>query len=130
MGRPAPSFPPARLEYFDSWIGQQDEDGGDCGELQSFLLRLLSKSSGGYERRYAMDLEKSFKSLHNRAEGRLSRSPKALKPLLEEYLTRCKNHVDEVYQIIRCCLEAETSTTRELAYKAKMWPRLSTISLL
>ena len=130
MGKPAPSFPPARLGYFDSWIGQQDEDGGDRGELQSFLMRLLSKSSGGYERRYAIDLEKSFNSLHNRVEGRLSGSPKALKPLLEEHLTRCNNHVDEVYQMIRRCLEAETSTTRELACGAKMWPRLSTSSLL
>ena len=130
MGRPAPSFSPARLECFDSWIDQQDQDGGDRGELKSLLSRLLLKSSSGYDQRYAIDLMESFDSPYNRAEGRLSGSPKALKLLLEEHLTRCKNHVDEVYQMIRRCLEVETSTTRELACGAKMWPRLSTTSLL
>ena len=32
--------------------------------------------------------------------------------------------------MLRCRLEAETSTTRVIACGAKMWPRLSTISLL
>ncbi len=130
MGRSAPSFSPPRLENFDSWVGQQDEERGDRSELKSLLSRLSSKASGRYEQRYANDLVESFDSLHNRAEGRLSGSPKVLKPLLEEHLTRCKDYVDEVYQTIRYRLEAETSTTRRLACGAKMWPRLSTTSLL
>ena len=130
MGRSTPSFSPVCLENFDSWVGRQDEEWGDRGELKSFLSRLLSKSSGRYEQRYAIDLVESFDSLHGRAEGRLSGSPEALKPLLEEHLTRCKNHVDEVYQTIRYRLQAEASTTRRLACGAKMWPRLSTTSLL
>lgn len=130
MGRSAPNFSAACLGNFDSWVGQQDEEWGDRGELKSLLSRLLTKSSGRYEQRYATDLVESFHSLHKRAEGILSGSPKVLKPLLEEHLTRCKNHVNEVYQTIRYRLQAETSTTRRLACGAKMWPRLSTTSLL
>ena len=130
MGKSAPSFSPARLVTFDSWVGKQDEDGVNPGGLMSLLLRLLSKSSGRYEQRYAIDLVKSFDSLHGSAETRLSGSPKALKPLLEEHFTRCKDYVDDVYQTIRHRLQAETSTTRRLACGAKMWPRLSTRSLL
>lgn len=130
MGRSAPNCSAACLGNFDSWVGQQDEERGDRGELKSLLSRLLAKSSGRYEQRYATDLVESFDSLHNRTEGRLSGSPKVLKPLLEEHLTRCKNHVNEVYQTIRYRLQAETSTTRRLACGAKMWPRLSTTSLL
>lgn len=130
MGRSAPNFSAACLGNFDSWVGQQDEEWGDRGELKSLLSRLLTKSSGRYEQRYATDLVESFHSLHNGAEGILSGSPKVLKPLLEEHLTRCKNHVNEVYQTIRYRLQAETSTTRRLACGAKMWPRLSTTSLL
>ena len=130
MNRPAPSLPPVCLERFDTWIGKQNTIGGTRNELRSLLQRLLSKSSGGYEQRYAIDLEKSFDSLHDRAEDKLRRSPEALKPLLEEHLMRCKKHFEEVYQKIRRCLEAETSITPKLACEAKMWPRLSTTSLL
>jgi len=130
MGRSAPSLPPVRLENFDSWVGQQDEQGEDHGQLKSLLGRVLSKSSGRYERQYAIDLLESFDSLHGSANGRLSGSPQALKPLLEQHLMLCKTHVDDVYQTICHCLQAETSITRRLACGAKMWPRLSTISLL
>ena len=130
MGRSAPSLSPVCHEEFDTWVGKQDEKMGNRGELQSLLSRLLSKASGGYEQRYANDLMKSFKSLPTSTEGRLSGTPETLKPLLEKHLTRCKKNVDGLYQIIRRRLEAETSTTREIACGAKMWPRLSTISLL
>jgi len=130
MGRPAPSLSPAPLENFDSWVGQQDEDGRDRSDLNSLLSRLHSNSSGRYEQLYAIDLVESFNSLHNRAERRLSGSIKVLKPLLEEHLMRCKNHVDDVYKTIRQRLQAETSITHRLACGAKMWPRLSTTSLL
>ena len=130
MGRSAPSFSPVCPEKFDTWVGKQDEKTGNRDELQSLLSRLLSKASGGYERRYASDLVKSFDSLPSSAEGRLNGSPKTLKPLLEDHLTRCKKHVDGLYQKIRRRLEAETSITREIACGAKMWPRLSTVSLL
>ena len=130
MERSAPSLSPARLENFDSWVGQQDEEGRDRSDLESLLERLLSESSGRYEQQYAIDLAKSFDSLDNRAESRLSGSPDALKPQLEAHLTRCKIHVDDVCQTIRHRLQAETSTARRLACGAKMWPRLSTISLL
>ena len=129
IGRSAPSLSPARLENFDSWVVQQDEDGRDRSDLKSLLGRLLSESSGRYEQLYAIDLVKSFDSVDNSAEGRLSGSPNALKPLLEEHLTRCKTHVDDVYQMIRHRLQVETSTARRLACGAKMWPRLSTTSL-
>ncbi len=130
VGRPAPNLSPARLENFDSWVGQQDENEGNHGELKLLLMRLLWKSSGRYERRYAIDLWNSFDSLHGSAEDRLSGSPKALKPLLEDHLTLCKTHVDDVYQTICRCLQAETLITHRLACGAKMWPRLSTTSLL
>ena len=130
MSKPAPSLPPICPGKFDTWVGKQDDKTENRSELQSLLSRLLSKGSGGYERRYARDLVKSFKSLPSSAEGRLSRSPKKLKPLLEEHLTRCKKHVDGLYQIICHRLEAQTSTTRQIACRARMWPRLSTISLL
>lgn len=120
MGRSAPIFSPVCLQGFDTWVGKQDKSGGPRGELKSLSLRLLSKSSDGYERRYTIGLEQSLNSLHNRAEGKLGGSLEALKSLPEEHLTRCKNHVDEVYQMISRCLEAETSSTRELACGAKM----------
>jgi hypothetical protein len=72
----------------------------------------------------------SFNSLHNRAERRLSESIKVLKSLLKEHLMRCKNHVDDVYKTIRQRLQAETFITHRLTCGAKMWSRLSTISLL
>ena len=130
MGRSAPSLSPARHESFDSWISQQDEDGRDRSDLNILVSHLYSKSSGRYERQYATDLVESFNSLHNRAERRLSALPKALKPLLEEHLTGCKEHVDDLYQKICRRLRAQTSITLRLACRAKMWPRLSTTSLL
>ena len=130
MGRSAPSLSPARLNNFDSWIGQQDEDERDRSDLGLLFSRIASKSSGRYEQLYAKNLAESYNSLHNRAECRLSGSPKALKPLLEEHLTQCKNHVNYVYQTIRHRLQAERSTTRRLACVARMWPRLSPTSLL
>jgi len=130
MGRSAPSLSPARLENFDSWVSQQVEDEGDHGKLKSLLDRLKSKSLGRHEQRYAIDLLESFDSLHGSADGRLSGSPKALRPLLKQHLALCKNHVDNVYQTICNRLQEESSTTRRLACRAKMWPRLSTTSLL
>jgi len=130
MRRSAPRLSSARLENFDSWVGQQIGDGGDRGKLKSLLLRLSSKSLGRYEQKYANDLLENFNSFHGSAEGRLSGSPKALKSLLGKYLTRSKNHVYDVYQTIRHCLQAESSITRRLTCGAKMWPRLSTLSLL
>ncbi len=130
MGKTAPSFPSAPLENFHSWIRQQDKGVGSHNELKSLLVRLSSKASGRYEHRYAIDLLESFDSLHGSAEGILSGSTKALKPLLASRLTLCKTHVDDVYQTICHCLQAETSATRRLAWQAKMWPRLSTTSLL
>lgn len=77
-----------------------------------------------------MDLVESFNSLHHRAEYRLSGLPKEMKPVLEKHLIRCKNHVDDLYQTICHRLQAETFTTRQLACGAKMWPCMSTTSLL
>ena len=130
MSRSAPSFPLICFERFDTWVGGHDDRTENRGELQSLLSRLSSKASGAYERRYANDLLKSFNSLSPSAEGKLNGSTETLKPLLEEYLIRCKKHVDELYQMLRCHLEAQMSTTHEIACGAKMWPRLSTISLL
>ena len=130
IGRPAPRLPLAWLENFDRWVFQQDEGWEDHGKLKSLLARVLSESSGGHEQRYANDLQKSFESLHGRADVKLNGSLKVLRPLLEDHLRLCKNHVEDVYQTICHCLQADTSTTRRLALAAKMWPRLSTISLL
>ncbi|KAI4225246.1 MAG: hypothetical protein L6R40_008378, partial [Gallowayella cf. fulva] len=130
MGRSAPSLPPAPFESLDSWVGQQDGDRASHGELKSLLVRLLSKSSGHHEERYAKDLWKSFDSLHGNAEFRLRGSSKALKPLLEEHLTLCRVYASDVYQTICNCLRAETLTTHRLACNADMWPRVSSTSLL
>jgi Protein of unknown function (DUF3638)/Protein of unknown function (DUF3645) len=130
MRRSAPSFSPACLENLDSWIGRQDEDGGDHGTLKSLLARILSKSSGSFELQYANDLLNSFDALQGKAEGRLSGSTMTLKPLLKERLMLCKTRVNDIYQTICRCLQVETSTTRRLARGAKMGPRLSTTSLL
>ena len=130
VARSATSVPPAPLESFGSWVGQEDRDRASYGELKSLLVRLLSKSSGRHEQRYAIDLWKSFNSLHGNAEFWLRGSIKALQPLLEEHLTLCRDYVNDMYQTICYCLEAETSITRRLACGANMWPRLSTTSLL
>ncbi len=130
MGKSAPDLSPAPFANFGSWVGQQHEDRADHSKLKTLLVRLLSKSLGGYEQRYVIDLLTSFDSLHGSADVRLNRSPKALKPLLEKHLLLCKNHVDDVYHTICHCLQAETSITRRLACGSKMWPRLSTTSLL
>ncbi len=130
MKRPAPSLSPAHPENFDSWVAWQDGDQGDHGSLLLLLERLLSESSDGYEKRYAFDLLNSFKSLQGSADGRLSGSPKALKPLVKGHLAWCKTRVDDIYKAICNCLQAETSITRRLACRAKMWPRLSATSLL
>ena len=130
MGRSAPSLPPAQLKSFSSWVGQQDEHGRDQSKLKSLLFCLSFQSSGHYEQQYAIDLLKSFISLYSSAESRLIRSPQALKPLLKEYLKLCKNYLDNWYQTILHCLQTETSITRRLACGARMWPRLSSTSLL
>ena len=130
MGRSAPSLPPAPLENFDCWFGEQDGDRASHGELKSLLLRLFSNSSGSHELRYAVDLSQSFDSLHDNAELQLRGSFKALKPLLEEHLTLCREYVSDVYQTIYSCLQTETLITRRLACSAYMWPRVSTTSLL
>ena len=129
MKRSAPELAPVCQEL-GTWVSKQNKSGGPSEELKSLLHRLLSKCSDGFEQQYAIDLEKSFNFLHNRAEDRLCESPEVLKPLLDEHLSRCKSHVGWVYQKIRRCLEAGTSTTDELVWEAKMWPRLSTSSLL
>lgn len=128
--RQAPKLLQAHLGKLDSWVGEQDEDRSKHEKLQALLARLLSESPGGFERQYAMDLLRSFDSLSDSAGTRLSQSSKALKPSLEEHLRRCKKHVNLVYQTIRHCLQEENSITRRLACRAKMWPRLSTTSLL
>lgn len=128
--RPAPKLFQACLGNFDSWLGEQNEDRTEHDKLKSLLARLLSESPGGFEKQYAMDLLKSFDSLSGSGEARLIKSSNALKQSLEKYLERCQNHVDNVYQTICHCLQEETSITRRLACRAKMWPRLSTTSLL
>lgn len=130
MERPAPNLPPARLKNFDCWVGQQAEAQGDHGKLKSLLVRLLAESPGGYEEQYAVDLRRSFDSLCNSVDVKLSGSKKALKPFLEKHLRLCNDHVDDLYQTICDCLNDEMSVTRQLARDANMWPRLSTISLL
>ncbi len=130
MRRSALSLSSARLENFDSWVSQQVEDERDHGKLKSLLDRLKSKSLDRHEQRYVIDLLKSFDSLHGSADGRLSGSSKALRSLLKQHLALCKNHVDNVYQTICNRLQKESFTTRRLDCRAKMWPRLSIISLL
>jgi len=75
-------------------------------------------------------LGKSFDSLRGSAEKRLSASSEMLKPLLKHNLTLCETHAKDVYITICRCLQTETLITHRLACGAKMWPRLSTISLL
>ena len=128
--RPAPKLSQASLGNFDSWVGEQDEDRAEHNKLKSLLDRLLSESPGGFERQYAMDLLKSFDLLSGSADARLVESSNTLKQSLKKHLERCQNHVDNVYQTICHCLQEETSITRRLACRAKMWPRLSTTSLL
>lgn len=128
--RPAPKLFRARLSNFDSWVGEQDEDRAEHDKLKSLLARLLSESPGGFEKQYAMDLLKSFDSLSGSAEARLIESSEALKQPLIKHLRQCQKHVDNVYHTICHCLQEETSITRRLACRSKMWPRLSTTSLL
>lgn len=128
--RPAPKLFRARLSNFDSWVGEQDEDRAEHDKLKSLLARLLSESPGGFEKQYAMDLLKSFDSLSGSAEAKLIESSEALKHPLVKHLRQCQKHVDNVYHTICHCLQEETSITRRLACRLKMWPRLSTTSLL
>lgn len=129
--RQAPKLLQAYLWKFDSLVSQQDDDRSQHGKLRALLARLLSESPGGFERQYAMDLLKSFDSLSDSAGTRLSESSsKALEPLLENNLRLCKKRVNLVYQTICYFLQEENSITRRLACRAKMWPRLSTTSLL
>lgn len=127
--RPAPKLFQASRRNFDSWVGEQDEDRAEHDKLKSLLARLLSESPGGFEKQYAMDLLKSFDSLSGSAETRLIKSSEELKQPLTEHLGWCQKHADTVYQIICHCLQEETSITRRLACRSKMWPRLSTTSL-
>lgn len=126
----APKLFRASLTNFDSWVGEQEEDRAEHDKLKSLLARLLSESPGGFEKEYAMDLFKSFDSLSGSAEARLIESSEALKQPLRKHLRGCQNHVDNAYQTICHCLQEETSITRRLACRSKMWPRLSTTSLL
>lgn len=131
MTRPAPCLSPAPFEDFGAWsIQQQYEDHVDHKNLPRFLKELLSKSGIGFEQKYVKDLLTSFKSLQSIADVKLSESSKKLKPLLQFHLARCTKHVESVYHTIYACLRAESSVTHRLACNSKMWPRLSTISLL
>ena len=130
LRRPAPSLSLARLENFDPWIDEQPEAQEGHSKLKSLLIRLLAECPSGYEQRYAIDLMKSFGSLHETVDVKLNGPTEALKPLLESHLRLCKGHVDHIYKMICHCLQEEVSFTRQLACAANMWPRLSTISLL
>ena len=131
MGRSAPALPPAPEENFGSWVCQQSTDQVDHSKLDSLLQR-LSEPLGGYEKRYAVDLVKSSDSLrsYSSTDSKLSYSSKALQPILEEHLQLCKNHLDDIYRLLCHCLQAEQSITRHLAFRSRMCPRLSSISLL
>ena len=131
MARPAPNLSPAPFEDFGAWaVQQQSEDDVDHKKLDVFLEDLLSKSTVGFEQRYANDLLQSFESLRSIADIKLSGSSKGLKRLLKFHLTRCIKHVKSVYHMICASLQAELSVSRRLACNSKMWPRLSTTSLL
>lgn len=131
MTRPAPYLSLAPFEDFGAWtVQQQYGDHVDHKTLEAFVNGLLSESKMGFEQRYAKDLLKSFESLQSVVDTKLSGSSQALKPLLQFHLTRCINYVESVYHTICACLQAESSVTRRLASKSKMWPRLSTMSLL
>ena len=131
LGRSAPRTSPAPLEIFDSWMCQPHTDRADHRKLDSLLER-LSEPSSGHEKQYAMDLVKSSDSLriHNGTNSKLAYSPKAFQPILEEHLVACKNYVDDTYHTICHFLQVESSITRRLACRSKMWPRLSQVSLL
>ncbi len=86
MERPAPSLSPVCPVNLDSWVSQQDSGGQDHTKLKSPLERLRVDSSGRYEDYYASGLVKSIDTLQHKKDGRLSRSLKVLKSLLETRL--------------------------------------------
>lgn len=130
MRKSAFSLSSTHLENFDFWISQQVKDEKNHDKLKSLLDHLKSKSLDHHEQWYVIDLLKSFNSLHDSADDRLSKSSKTLWSLLKQHLTLCKNHVNNVYQMICNRLQKESFMMHWLACWAKMWLRLSIISLL
>ena len=133
MTRSAPTLPPVHSDQFASWVGQQEYSKKDHDKLKTFLLALISKSAGSFEKRYADDLWNSylkFDELRVGAEARLLGPKMELELLLRKNLKLCEKHVSDIRTRICNCLRTETLCTRRLACKATMWPRLSTTELL
>lgn len=130
MSRPAPSPSPFSYTDFGSWVMQEHIDQGEQRKLKSLLERLLPDSASAYEQRYVQDLIRSLNSLQDSADVKFHGTSQVLQPLLESHLMLCKKRVESLYHAICDCLQAEPSITRRLAYKSRMWPRLTTTSLL
>lgn len=131
LTKPAPNLCSAPYEEFGaSAIQQQYEDRVGHDKLELFLKELLLESQRGFDQRYVEDLLQSFKSLGNIPDSKLGKSFQELKPFLQSHLSRCISHVESVQYTICACLQAESSVCRRLASDLRMWPRLSTISLL
>ncbi|KAI9890486.1 MAG: hypothetical protein M1814_003970 [Vezdaea aestivalis] len=130
MKRSAPNLPLVPEQEFDCWINRQDKPSNDRGELDALLRRLSLKASSGYEQRYVDDLWKSFESLHDTEETTLIPDLKLLEPTLLADWRSCQDLVKDIRKRIKHALKQGLSIAQQLAYKTKMWPRKSEISLL
>ena len=131
MRRQAPVIPTETFEGFECWIGYHREDSNKHVKLDALIKRLVSESSGHFERVYSTDMLRSFDALCKKnPEAYLCGSIEDLKQELAHYLTQYKSHVNDVYQRICDCLQAGATAAARLARDARMWPRLSPTSLL
>ncbi|KAH0566189.1 hypothetical protein GP486_000421 [Trichoglossum hirsutum] len=128
--RAAPCPPEVYRENLDCWIDQQSTGLANYSSLLSLVTRLSLEHPAGYERQYTNDLLKSYNSMPVDTVFKLKGSRITLKSTLEDHFTKCKSYVGCFYNAICRCLEAEQSIARQIACKARMWPRLSPTSLL
>ena len=126
----APSISPVPPANLDALMVDGGEEAEDHRSLELLLASLSSTSSAGFEQRYLEDLSKSFTSLHNSRIPSSQLSSQDIGRTLQRHLEQCEMHLSAVCQIILDSVRATSSITLRIAFEAKLFPRLSQVSLL
>jgi len=124
---------PEELQAPTRAIPQGDRTISDLRSLlKIFAQSSLNKDSSEFRQQYATDLEKSLDALSNsNAKNTLTKwSSENMKSSLTLYNTKCAQSLELCSRQIRGALEPATDERGWMAYKAGLWPQISTVALL
>ena len=130
MNGPAPMMPLNASGSSIALVAEGEGPPEEHANLKSLLEDLSSASPTGFEQQYMTDLGQSFKSLCESNCPTTRLPSQSMEQSLRHYLEKCENHLSDARWIVLESLEATTTITQRIALEAKMWPRLSHISLL